>query len=71
MKVCNVQYWDTVIYKRSGAIVDAKIVTQRNPDDKPMTIFAYAVSDDSVECVADVERLGAVTFCSGLDTYPS
>jgi hypothetical protein len=69
MKVCNVQYWDTVIYKRSGAIVDAKIVTQRNPDDKPMdAIFAYAVSDDSVERVADVKRPGAITFCSGLDT---
>ena len=36
-------------------------------------ILAYEVSDDALERVADVERLGAVTlaFCSGLDTCPS
>jgi hypothetical protein len=60
--------------KRSGAMVDAKIVTQTIPDYKSGDdIFASEVSDDSVERVADVERLGAVTlaFCSGLDTCPS
>jgi hypothetical protein len=60
--------------KRSSAMVDVKMVTQsasdyRGDDD----ILAYEFSDDALERVADVERLGAVTlaFCSGLDTCPS
>ena len=55
-------------------MMDVKMVSQsasdyRGDDD----IFAYEFSDDALERVADVERLGAVTlaFCSGLDTCPS
>jgi hypothetical protein len=55
-------------------MVDVKIVTQSAPDCRgDDDIFACEVSDDVLERVADVERLGAVTlaFCSGLDTCPS
>lgn len=55
-------------------MVDVKIVAHSASDYKgDGDIFAYEVSDDSLERVADVERLGAVTlaFCSGLDTCPS
>jgi hypothetical protein len=54
-------------------MMDTKIVNQSSPDKSDEDIFSYEVSDDSVERVADAERLGAVTlaFCSGLDTCPS
>jgi hypothetical protein len=55
-------------------MVDVKIVTQSASDCKgDDDIFACKLSDDALERVADVERLGAVTlaFCSGLDTCPS
>jgi hypothetical protein len=55
-------------------MVKVKMVTQKASDNRgDDDIFAYEVSDDALERVADVERLGAVTlaFCSGLDTCPS
>jgi hypothetical protein len=55
-------------------MMDVKIVTQSTSDCKgDDDIFACEVSDDALERVADVERLGAVTlaFCSGVDSCPS
>ena len=45
---------------------------QVSPTDADEESFAYEVSDEWLERVADVERLGAQTiaFCSGLDTCP-
>ena len=52
---------------------DIMITSQACADKDDEDVFWYEVSDDLVERIADVERLGAVTlaFCSGLDTCPS
>jgi hypothetical protein len=53
--------------------METNSANQISPDSSDEDVFKYEVSDDSLERVADVERLGAVTlaFCSGLDTCPS
>jgi hypothetical protein len=53
--------------------METNSANQISPDSTNEDVFKYEVSDDSLERVADVERLGAVTlvFCGGLDTCPS
>jgi len=46
---------------------------QIGPANNDEEFSAYDVSDDSLERVADPDRLGAATlaFCSGLETCPA
>jgi hypothetical protein len=54
-------------------MIKAATSDQIGPSNNDEKVFAYDLSDDSLEQAADPERLCAVTlaFCSGLQTCPA
>lgn len=59
--------------QRSSTMIKAATSDQIGPSNNDEKVFAYDLSDDSLEQAADPERLCAVTlaFCSGLQTCPA